>query len=64
MGRVMGKAVLGILPANTRMSVAARLLLLLAVGLALGACSKCDVPDFTHWGSSAPHACSSGAPAN
>jgi len=62
MGRVMGKAVLSILPANARMSAAARLLLLLAVGLMLGACTKCDVPDFTHWGASAPHACGSGEP--
>jgi len=46
------------------MSAPARLLLLLAVGLALGACSKCDVPDFTHWGSSAPHSCGDNAPTN
>jgi hypothetical protein len=33
--------------------------------LALGACTKCDVPDFSHWwGSSAPHACDSGSPPN
>jgi hypothetical protein len=61
MGRVMGKAA-RIVPANARMIGAARLLLLIGVGLALGACSKCDVPDFSHWGSSAPHACDSGTP--
>jgi hypothetical protein len=44
--------------APTRMCVLARLVALLAVALALGACSKCDVPDFTHWGSpTPPHAC-------
>jgi hypothetical protein len=62
--RVMGKAVPSILPANARMSAAVRLLLLLSVGLALGACSKCDVPDFTHWGSSAPHSCGTSTPEN
>lgn len=41
--------------APVRRVVVARLVALLAVALALGACSKCDVPDFTHWGSS--HAC-------
>ncbi len=60
----MGKAVLSVLPASARMSAAARLFLVLAVGLALGACSKCDVPDFTHWGSSAPHSCGGNAPSN
>jgi hypothetical protein len=35
-----------------------RLLALLAFASALGACTKCDVPDFTHWGSPPPpHAC-------
>lgn len=34
-----------------------RLLAVLGLALALGACSKCDVPDFTHWGSPPPHAC-------
>jgi hypothetical protein len=38
-----------------RRCVLVRLVALLAVALALGACSKCDVPDFTHWGPS--HAC-------
>jgi hypothetical protein len=38
------------------MCVLARLVALLAVALALGACSKCDVPDFTHWDSPS-HAC-------
>lgn len=42
----------------TRMRILARFVALLAVALALGACSKCDVPDFTHWGSAMPsHAC-------
>jgi hypothetical protein len=41
--------------APMRRRVPARLIALLAVALALGACSKCDVPDFTHWGPS--HAC-------
>jgi hypothetical protein len=42
-----------------------RLIMLIGVGLALGACTKCDVPDFSHWwGSSAPHACDSGSPHN
>jgi len=41
--------------APMRRCVLARLVALLAVALALGACSKCDVPDFTHWGPS--HAC-------
>jgi len=35
--------------------VLARLFALLAVALSLAACSKCDIPDFTHWGPS--HAC-------
>lgn len=39
--------------------VPARLAALVALALALGACSKCDVPDFSHWwGSAAPaHSC-------
>jgi hypothetical protein len=41
--------------APMRRYVPVRLVALLAVALALGACSKCDVPDFTHWGPS--HAC-------
>jgi len=45
-----------------RRPVLVRLVMLLGLALALGACSKCDVPDFTHWGSSAPHACDSDAP--
>jgi len=41
----------------------ARMTVLIGCGLALGACSKCDVPDFTHWGSpSPPHSCSDAAP--
>jgi len=32
----------------------ARLLMLLGVSAALGACSKCDVPDLGHWGSPPP----------
>jgi hypothetical protein len=55
----MGKVVLRIIP-DRRMTAAAPLVLLIGLGLALGACSKCDVPDFTHWGS--PHACDSGGP--
>jgi recombinational DNA repair protein (RecF pathway) len=44
-------------------SFAFRLLILLGFALALGACSKCDVPDFAHWGSPpASHSCDSGAP--
>jgi len=35
-----------------------RLLLLLGCALALGACSKCDIPDLGHWGG--PHACHDG----
>jgi hypothetical protein len=31
--------------------------LVVGLGLALGACSKCDVPDFTHWGSQHPRSC-------
>lgn len=51
-----------LLPMRRRRSGAVRLVVLLGFGLALGACSKCDVPDFTHWGSSAPHTCDSDAP--
>jgi len=35
-----------------------RLVLLLACALALGACSKCDIPDLGHWGG--PHVCHDG----
>ena len=35
-----------------------RLVLLLGCGLALGACSKCDIPTLGYWG--APHACHDG----
>jgi hypothetical protein len=45
-----------------RMCRVVLLLIVVGAGLALGACSKCDVPDFTHWGSSAPHACDSEPP--
>jgi hypothetical protein len=35
-----------------------RLLILLGFACALGACTKCDVPDFTRWHSPPPpHAC-------
>lgn len=61
LGRVMGGLVPRIVPGRAWMTAAMRLLFLLGAGLALGACSKCDVPDFTHWGS--PHACDSGTPA-
>jgi hypothetical protein len=38
-----------------------QLLLPLGFALALGACSKCDVPDLGHWGSPPPpHACHDG----
>jgi hypothetical protein len=40
----------------------ARLVALLGLALMLGACSKCDVPDWFHT-SPAPHACHDGAPA-
>jgi len=36
-----------------------RLLVILGFGLALGACSKCAMPDLSHWG---PHACHDGPP--
>jgi len=58
LGRVMGRVMLRIVPENARKMTA--LVFLIGVGLALGACSKCDVPDFTHWGP--PHACDSTAP--
>jgi hypothetical protein len=38
-----------------------RALAVVGLALALGACSKCDVPDFTHWGSPRPpHSCHDG----
>jgi hypothetical protein len=55
----MGRVALRVVTANARLTAAARFVLLIGVGLALGACSKCDVPDFTHWG--APHACDDAA---
>jgi len=61
--RIMRKSVPSIVPMAGGRSGVVRLLLLLGFALALGACSKCDVPDFTHWGSSAaPHACDSDTP--
>jgi hypothetical protein len=40
-----------------------RLMIILCFGIALGACSKCDVPDLGHWGSPPPpHACHDGPP--
>jgi hypothetical protein len=46
------------LPRIARSFAFLRFLALLSFALALGACSKCDVPDFTHWGSPPPpHAC-------
>jgi hypothetical protein len=47
------------------MTGAAWVMRLLAIlyGIALGACSKCDAPDFGHWGSPPPpHACHDGPP--
>ncbi|MGB6538329.1 MAG: hypothetical protein WBF58_20465 [Xanthobacteraceae bacterium] len=59
----MRKSLASGLREGARASVALGLVILLGFALALGACSKCDVPDFTHWGSPpAPHACDSGAP--
>jgi hypothetical protein len=55
---MMGRVALRIVPAQARRTTA--LLFLIGMGLALGACTKCDVPDFTQWGS--PHACDSGTP--
>jgi len=47
-----------ILPMVARSRDFSRLFILLGFGLALSACTKCDVPDFTHWGSPPPpHAC-------
>jgi hypothetical protein len=59
MQKAAGEIMRNLVPnAPMRMAVLARLVAFLAVALALGACSKCDVPDFTHWGSSTPsHAC-------
>jgi hypothetical protein len=40
-----------------------RPLIILCFAIALGACSKCDVPDLGHWGSPPPsHACHDGPP--
>jgi hypothetical protein len=38
-------------------STGLRLLLLLGFALALGACSKCDIPDLGRWGPPSPHLC-------
>jgi hypothetical protein len=41
----------------------ARIAVLGGVAFAMGACSKCDVPDFFHLGGPpGPHACHDGAP--
>jgi hypothetical protein len=45
-------------PAIARAHGGLRLVLLLGCALALGACSKCDIPAFGQWG--APHACHDG----
>jgi hypothetical protein len=39
-----------------------RIAVMVGFGLALGACSKCDVPDWFHT-TPAPHACHGGPPA-
>jgi hypothetical protein len=47
-----------IVPIVARFGAFVRLFILLGFALALGACTKCDVPDFTHWGAPPPpHAC-------
>ena len=46
------------LPVIARVHCGLRLVLLLGCALALGACSKCDIPDLGHWGG--PHACHDG----
>lgn len=38
-------------------STGLRLLLLLGCAVVLGACSKCDAPDFGRWGPPSPHVC-------
>jgi hypothetical protein len=59
----MRKTLVSRLGEAERASFPFRLLILLGVALALGACSKCDFPDLTHWGSPpAPHSCDGGAP--
>jgi hypothetical protein len=43
-----------------------RLLIITGLGLALGACSKCAVPDFSHWWGNpagAPASCQGDPPA-
>jgi hypothetical protein len=53
---MIAKSVPSTLPMAVRIFV--RIVVLFGFALALGACSKCDVPDFTHWGSrQPPHAC-------
>jgi hypothetical protein len=54
----MRRFVLGVAPAIAWGYGGVRLLLLLGCALALGACSKCDIPDLGHWGG--PHACHDG----
>lgn len=59
----MTRNVVGTIKADTRAHIGriVRLVALAGAALALGACSKCDFPDFTHWGSQPPHACQDGA---
>jgi hypothetical protein len=47
------------LPPITDAAWVVRLLTILCCGIALGACSKCDMPDLGRWGSP-PHACHDG----
>jgi hypothetical protein len=54
-GAIMGGAASSAAPAVA--ATGSRLLLLLGFALALGACSKCDIPDLGRWGPPAPHVC-------